>query len=246
MKLYHGTSESAFKAMLDAGAILPRNALKAKKRGNWKHSVLSNPFCVYLTNTYGFYFAMNAVRMPERDSTDYEKAVILEIDTHRLDWNQMTADEDAVEQATRTGSVGTKEMERRTKAWRGKITSLGGTDMANLSLEAMGTCAHIGPVPLEAVTRVAMIDILAAREAAWLAIDAQPAVRSFRLAGAMHHRLNRWVFGDEGKCDMFPPECLDWEPVTVGGRTFGGLPESRDGIDILAMEQFLAVVGGVG
>lgn len=53
--LYHGTNGAAAR-----DAIV--NGLSGRGgKGNWSHSVESHPDCVYLTDAYPAYFALNAV-----------------------------------------------------------------------------------------------------------------------------------------------------------------------------------------
>ena len=111
MLLYHGTSEARWNDIVAKGAIIPRGKTKL---GNWKHTIESNPKCVYMTDAYAGYFAINAIEVPKDDSE--VRAAIIEIDTDRLDAFNLVPDEDAIEQGERGArSIAKKEMLRRTR-----------------------------------------------------------------------------------------------------------------------------------
>ena len=92
MRLYHGTAERFLRPILSEG-IKPRG----RKKGNWKHTVESNPHAVYLTNAYPLHFAANV-------ANEKEKLAVIEVDTSRLHLLDIVPDEDFMEQATRNGN----------------------------------------------------------------------------------------------------------------------------------------------
>lgn len=154
MKLYHGTSEATWRLIQAAGAIQPRNVHGVD---NWRHSVSSRADAVYLTDTYAPYFAINTIN--ERGA-DGQRVAIIEIESDRIAAN-LVPDEDAFEQATRPKGrkVGKLTMRERTKKIRRNLHRYIGTNQWGLSLSFLGTCAHIGPIPLTAITRVALINV---------------------------------------------------------------------------------------
>ena len=91
--LYHGTNGAWLGSILRSG-IEPRGSRPA--RNNWKHVPhQSNPRCVYLTDSYAPYFAFNAARGKD------PLCAVIEVDTDRLDPNNLTFDEDCWEQLGR-------------------------------------------------------------------------------------------------------------------------------------------------
>lgn len=156
--LYHGTNEPGWRAIQAAGAILPRNAHGAS---NWNHTIKSHHGAVYLTDTYAPYFAVNAIQPGEfADDGAVVRAAIIEIDVAMIRGG-LTADEDALEQSTRVPGkrMSKMTMNQRTIKARAMLPRLAGSDAWVESLAFMGTCAHMGPIPLAAIRRVALVPI---------------------------------------------------------------------------------------
>ena len=154
MMLYHGTNGAWLDRIMQVG-LRPRGT---KGRSNWKDTVQSNPKCVYFTDSYAPYFAFNASR-----GTDPSCAVI-EVDSDRLDQDELFPDEDFLEQCSRGGEgayPGT--MIQRTLHYRRRQfefcypctdpSSEAPTTWWEASLKHLGTCSHRGPVPPDAITR---------------------------------------------------------------------------------------------
>jgi hypothetical protein len=153
MKLYHGTS-GAFLSDILTNGIKPRGA---KGTNNWKHTVNSNPKCVYLTDSYAPYFAFNAVQGDAR-------CAVIEVDTDLLNVDNLFPDEDFLEQASRGSDNIAGDMKQRTLHYRKKQfyynyycnnpEGYGLTTWWEASLRYLGTCAHRGVIPASAITRV--------------------------------------------------------------------------------------------
>ena len=182
MKLYHGTTEAAFRAIEAAGAILPRRKVGVN---NWTHTgAPSHPDAVYLTECYAPYFGMTALTDAVLAEDPDVRVAVIEIDAARIVAG-LTADEDALEQATRTGSINKSQLRHRTAVARGRLKKLAGTEAWSDSLAYMGTCAHMGPIPVDAFSRVALVSI---RDNPWWAMNAmQPSIT----------RMNYLFCGDE-------------------------------------------------
>lgn len=187
MHLYHGTSENAWNCIREQGLILPRTK---SRKNNWKHTVSAHPNAVYLTNCYAPYFAMMShdvmTLLPA-------KAAIIEIESDCIAAG-LTYDEDALEQSTRRGKISRKEMYERTAVARGKLAGLAGTDAWKDSLSYMGTCAHIGPVPLSAITRVALVDIREHSEWSWSAMEPTITRANYNFCGYKYVDLTAEAF----------------------------------------------------
>lgn len=190
MKLYHGTTESVARKALIEG-LKPRSMLEENGNGNWEHTVESNPECVYLTDTYAGYFAMNATKGDE-------KWGIVEIDVDLLDEGNLLPDEDWLEQGTRGDEdwdyVG-KDMLTRTRWFR---------DHADLfqhlwqdSVKSMGNCCHRGIIPPEAITRVGIFDPKSKASITMMAMDPSITPLNHMLCGRKYRALTAWLVGDE-------------------------------------------------
>lgn len=192
MKLYHGTSELAWNAIKAAGAIQPR---RVTKRNNWAHNEApSHPHAVYLTDVYACYFAVSALE--ELPDGEFPRAAIIEVDVDKI-IGGMVPDEDALEQSSRTGPVAKREMVQRTAAARGKLKGMAGTDAWRDSLAYMGTCAHMGPIPLEAITRVALVglrDTMEHRKWTFRALDPTISAANYRFCAHDYRALTATAF----------------------------------------------------
>lgn len=180
MKLYHGTSESVARLALVNG-LRPRG----RKRGNWKR-MPSGKDRVYLTTAYALYFAANMTKEGERWA-------VLEIDTDKLIRTNLVPDEDFLEQGTRLSQKYVKgTMEERTKFFRDNIAMF--SDNFELSVERLGTAAHMGPIPASAITRVAFFDPQSNPSVALRAMDPMISMINYQLVGASYRALVAWLF----------------------------------------------------
>ena len=116
MIVYHGTSMSAWKKIRQSG-LVPRGETG---QSNWTHSIESNPDTIYLTDAYAMHFALSAIRGTAKK---FEEAVIIEVDTDKLEKSALVADEDALEQVSRKqdGLPPDWSMQDRTRHYRGMV-----------------------------------------------------------------------------------------------------------------------------
>lgn len=189
MKLYHGTSERVAMMALQTGIKPPIMT----RSNNWRHTMPSHRKAVYMTDTYPIYFALNAT--PENGSG---RLAVIEIDTDKLDLWRLCPDEDALEQAMR-GRDDLPEhysLRQRTAHYRKELDKrCDGLDWLN-SIEALGSCAHLGVIRPDAITRMALID---QSEAAPLLMDASQAsitMMNYRVVGHRYRCLLADVFGE--------------------------------------------------
>ncbi len=218
MKLYHGTSEAAAEAIWSDG-FKPRG----RRGGNWRHSVESHPDGVYFTNAYALYFAMAAVDDPRlKTGEDGVRAAVIEIDTDLLrDTAMLVPDEDCLEQVNR-GRTGDSlpagyhkwTMKKRTIYWRKKMDGFCFSDAWKASLDALGNCCHLGPVPAGAISRVAFVDLKKASDACMMALDPTISLMNYRFVGKRYRALTKWIFGDPLGPDQ--PDFLDLPDPTTG------------------------------
>ena len=220
MLLYHGTSERVARLALREG-LSPRDDLD--ENGNWEE----NPSCgemVYLTTAYAGFFALNATENGDRWG-------IIEIDTDRLDEDDLRPDEDFLEQTSRSEenrkafhAMGVEHdpedvlaldasMEERTRWVRDHIEFFGpwwgNGGMWKRSLGGIGNCAHVGWIPVGAITRVSFIDPEANPGMALMAADPMITPMNYRCCADKYRALTGWFMGDE---------------VDAAAFTFGGFP----------------------
>lgn len=231
MKLYHGTTERvALKALTEG--LKPRG----ERPSVWGDAP-SRPDAVYLTDTYAAYYGIAAIPQRKLKGAGDQRVGIVEIDTDLLPLpGLLVPDEDAVEQISReNGTRLTREaMLQRTEAVRSRLEDFIGTTGWQTSLSAMGTCAHLGAIPPEAITRVATFGLRASQPIAWQAMDAMPAVAGFRLAGVKHRELLAHIFGD----DKPKPVCAMGRPLVEFTTIWHWLqPLGRPGCKVITAAQ---------
>lgn len=147
MLLYHGTSRSVARKALREG-LKPRG----KNKSTWKRAP-SAADSVYLTDAYAPYFSFNAA------DDDGGMGVVV-VDHDYLDEFRLLADEDALEQSSRSGdSVSGKiikgTMARRTAYYRRWATKYADAGFdASWSLQVLGTARYAGEIPPEAIVKV--------------------------------------------------------------------------------------------
>jgi len=87
MKLYHGTTSLRLQSIL-ADGIRPRSTTG----GNYS-KYPSRPDLIYLTQSFPFYFGVNAIAP---GNLDVEKVLVLEVDGDKLNHDLFLPDEDFV------------------------------------------------------------------------------------------------------------------------------------------------------
>ncbi len=192
MKLYHGTSVAAAKRAIKMG-LLPRSNHSGKT--NWLENP-SHPDCVYLTNTYAAYFAINSV--PEKVNTKAKgpQCAIIEIDTDKLDTFYMVPDEDALEQAQRGQDNIQGDMFQRTEIYRNNMDQYVGTDAWETSLAVLGNCAYMGDIPPEAISKVIWLRCTDMPNVTLAAMDAAITLQNFMFAGNQHRAIIGAIMDD--------------------------------------------------
>ena len=173
MLLYHGTSLAHWESIKRDRQLKGRGASK----GQWEHTVKSHPQCVYLTECYAGYFAMNAGA-----GRDQHHIALLEFNTEFIE-GRLVPDEDAIERMMR-GEEGPRNrmaLYRHTRKARSVVHKYVGSPAWRQSLELLGTCAHFGPLGLEHCTRVAIIEVAQQKALCWewLQPSITPANRKF-------------------------------------------------------------------
>jgi len=185
--LYHGTCERVAEKAVYAG-LKPRGV----RKGNYAHTVESNTRGVYLTDSaFALHFAGNATLFPADG-----RLAIIEIDRLKLHPLSLFADEDAAEQ--KIAAMPNLTREQRTRFFRDRLIDL---TLAGFgwqeSLDALGTCSHLGEIIPRAFTRVAYIN----REARLLLVlnGVDPTINAMnrKLLGERYKKMIRCIFGDE-------------------------------------------------
>ena len=196
MRLYHGTTEEVARLAVKEG-LMPR-CMTSKT--NWAHSIESKEDAVYLTSAYAGHFAMVAAGMGRWG--------ILEVETDLLESRALVPDEDFLEQASRRQKVSglrAKTMKGRTKWFRSRL--LNWAHIWEESVHGLGTCAYIGRIPPEAITRCALFDPRA-NPAITVSIDPTISLMNYNICGNKYRAISRWLIGDEATVDdvfMFVP-----------------------------------------
>jgi hypothetical protein len=195
MRLYHGTSEAIARRALDEG-LLPR--AESGVESHWTECP-SRDDLVYLTTAYAGYFAVHATK-------DLDRWGIVEVDTDLLpEESILVPDEDWLEQVTRDSPalVGMvlsdtyrklQTMQERTAFWRALLPELAPLWLD--SIEGLGNCAHVGAIPPEAITRVAIFDPRSNPSITMSAMDPMISTLNYAICGAKYRALVKWLMGD--------------------------------------------------
>ncbi len=209
MKLYHGTSSRLLPRILKRG-LEPRG----KRKGNWQHTVDSNPNAVYLTNAYALYYASCAMKT--------HRAVILEVDTNKLNPFCLAPDEDFLEAVSRKGGqfphIEGKPMKERVAWFRDRLAwfSVNWEE----SLKVLGNCTYLGTVPPHAITRYVVLPWDRSRIVA--VCDPTITVMNYTVMGEYYRQLSGFIFGEP----VDPDKCIS------GGIMLAHLAESGEKLNI--------------
>jgi hypothetical protein len=92
-------------------------------------------------------------------------------------------------------------MEWRTKYYRDRLHLYVGDEQWAASLKLLGTCAHIGSIEPEAITRVAFFDPSENPEWSWACMDPSISIINKKIKGYEYQYLNSLLFNEQ---DNFP------------------------------------------
>lgn len=181
MKLYHGTTARHLDAFLKYG-LRPRIETG---NSNWE-KFKSRPDLIYLTTAYPLYFAANAT-----ETKDDESALIVEVDSRRLNEKLFFPDEDFIAQviAQREGrslEIVQKEVTRDLEGYR---------HTWHMSLKGMGTCSYQGTILTETADKYVVID-LKKRPELWMSMtDPLITITNYKFRGVFYENFVKWVMG---------------------------------------------------
>lgn len=219
MKLYHGTSHINTTKILKKG-IKPRG----RKAGHWGSLSASNPSCVYLTDAYAPYFAINA-------TNSHQMGVVFEIDTAFLPEAHMLPDEDFLAQVDRLQKKTTDEtLLETTEHYRNILHQWLFTDVWKQSLKFLGTCAFNGVIPPEAISRYAVFKLdrdPSVKGSCHMLMHFDPTIslQNYRYCASKYRFKTAHLFGDEH--DMPEDEIRFW-----GGKEHLQFP--RNGVTVIS------------
>ena len=191
MLLYHGTSERAALSILRNGLLTRRDS---NSIGNWDQCP-SMVDAVYLTRAYAPYFACAASEL-------HERWAVLEIDTDKIESDQkyLVPDEDFLEQATRNTDLSNfegienKDSTEKKLAWfRENIHNF--SHLWKDSLDGLGNCAHIGSIPVSAITRAVSFSPQDHSLLSAMSIDPSISIMNYAICSAKYNALTRWACG---------------------------------------------------
>ena len=183
--LYHGTHLSNLESVLACG-LHPRGEAPS----SWPEQP-SRPDCVYLTTNQGFAYG--------RVNNEDGKVAVFEVELASLNKRLLYPDEDFVAdyRALQPGSGGTyhdflpvviTNISSYKKFWKE-------------SIEGMGSVAHRGPIPVQAITRYCTVDF---RQRQYLGMTLEGPVSSLWQYHVLKDKLSQntqWFFGDVSEHD---------------------------------------------
>lgn len=214
MKLYHGT-RADFKTSILKNGIEPR----FDNPGNWNNCP-SKEHLTYLTRAYALYFA--AIATGKDNCPDGTPALIVEVDTERLDPDNLCPDEDYIAQAImhnrQAGRLtGDKDLDAAPDllALTNLIEPLAWSEYWRMSVDDLGQCACYGEIPPDAITRYALIDTEKAGRIIADSMEPTITVQNFRYCGGYYIALTEFVFGDRDDPPVNRTDHLTFEGVDV-------------------------------
>lgn len=192
MLLYHGTTLEAARAAREVGILTRAQA----KRSNFSHvDAPSGRDRVYMTDAYAPHFSYCACC-----NRDVFEAAVLRVDTSMLDVDDLMPDEDYLEQMTRGRDDLPKKWttSRRTRFYKKRAHLLSDRDQMTWedSLAGLGTCAHLGAIPPEAITGLASWSYRGEGSMMCLAFDPTITMLNYQFRGGYYRVLMRMLFGD--------------------------------------------------
>lgn len=186
--LYHGTRAEHLPTIL-------RDNLRPRRDtgiSQWEHTVASREDAVYLSTAYPLYYAIHAQAQGD--------LLVLEIDTDYLKPSALVADEDALAHCLRRPETAGMNLHERTLYYRERMSDYS----AEYSLGRLGTCAHLGAVPKEAVKRAVRIS---SEHIGLLVLGGfDPVIHpvNYEIHGADYNESVRWLFRDVDVCAINP------------------------------------------
>lgn len=210
--LYHGTSGTVARLSLTEG-LRPRG----NKKSNWH--MASGKDRVYLTDAYAPYFASQA-------SQNDDVWGIIKVSTSLLDIQSLVPDEDWLEQVGRGKDGITGSMAQRTRSYRGKAQRF--AHHWPDSLRGLGTCAHLGRIPAEAIAAISLFSFKSNPYVGTMACDPSITLMNYTFMAPKYRALTRWFFepvSAEELCWPVPREMLSDEQLRVMG--------DRSGIEVI-------------
>jgi hypothetical protein len=214
--LFHGTTGTVARIALKEG-LKPRAAT-----GRSNYTAASHPDAVYLTDAYAPYFAHNT-----RDTEFKHGAGVVVVDTDKLSFINFAADEDTLEQVTRSDKGELSNLAREKKANIAKLSIWRRTEWfksrqfefvphgANWqwSLRALGTCCYHGTITPDAIVKVIVWDdVDTAAELVLSSFDPSITIVNYNIAGARY----RFLMQEFARVDT-GHKLSDFDKMALGG-----------------------------
>jgi hypothetical protein len=145
---------------------------------------------VYLTTAYAPYFAVTALE-------EGEQGLIVEVDASKLNPSLLYPDEDFIAQALSHQTqmpleIVHPKVRRQLHQYRHHTGD---------SIKALGNAAHKGAIPVEAITRYALIDSKLQSDLFWIALDPCISPLNYRFMGPKYRSIIAWIMGDRSDFD---------------------------------------------
>lgn len=193
--------------------LLPREM--SANKGNWLHTVSSNPAMVYLSVAYAPYFALQAT-----PPVSGSRMALIEINAELLDESKFYCDEDYMEQCLRDAkralfqlhleNAGIKKRQmyvrRNLHRWQ---------ELWPGSLEHFGSICHKGMIEPSAITRIVVYDARDNPAATYLCKEPTITIANYKFCGGQYRALTQLLIGEEIQPEdlaMKIPEEMKAEP----------------------------------
>jgi hypothetical protein len=231
MKLYHGTNERAARVILEGDSIQPHGS----RPGNFDDDAPSGVDRVYLATGFAPYYAAKACGVWDDDYADdrqpSERLTIFEVDIDRLDQKKLVPDEDFIYRVC--GARPTTKQEQLQQLCCVRDNILQYRTRWRESLDGLGTCAHLGTVPREAIIRVSFFEYTSNPDILGL-LSEDVSLDDHQVNGRYYRSLTRWFFKD---VDLTVADLMGRIPENCSPELREILEEERAGIEKTMRQQ---------
>jgi len=148
---------------------------------------------VYLSTCYPIHFAINA-------AGDDDDLLVVELPVANLLSEALVADEDALAYCLDDPATTGMPFIERARHYRKTLHLY----PASLSLEHLGTCAHLGPIDPKSISRIARVPRDQIKYLIIGGFDSTVSKAHFEIFGDEYSASMPWLFGDLTACPLNP------------------------------------------